>query len=345
LREIFCEIAVSEEELPELLGLQDRFLRMIEAGTGAILQPGNGVIVVRGAQAPAAAAAQILSGLQAIVRQGRHLTAADVRLAVRAVQQDQRADVAALLSEPIIVTHRGAPVCPKTAGQAQFIQAVRRCPLVFCVGPAGTGKTYLAMALALAALRDKKVSRIVLTRPVIEAGERLGFLPGDMLEKMEPYMRPLYDALQDIMGPDKLQQQRQRGTIEIVPLAYMRGRTINDAFLVLDEAQNTTPMQMKMALTRLGLGSQMIVTGDLTQSDLPDHQESGLQHSLRVLSHIKDIAICYLTNADIVRHDLVQQIVEAYEAAALPSSLPKEAFVSQKNNASSSEMSYAPEEH
>lgn len=288
---------------------------MIEEGTGAKLRPGSGVITVCGEAGPTQAASQVLRGMQAVLRQGRELATADVRYALRAVQREAGADVAALLAEPIIITQRGTPVRAKTHGQAQFVQAARRSSLVFCVGPAGTGKTYLAMALALAALRDKQISRIVLTRPIIEAGERLGFLPGDILEKVDPYLRPLYDALQDIIGADKLSRHTQRGIIEVVPLAYMRGRTVNDAFLVLDEAQNTLPAQMKMALTRLGLGSRMIVTGDLTQSDLPEEQESGLRHSLRVLRDIKEIEVCRLSKADIVRHDLVQRIVQAYDAA------------------------------
>lgn len=314
--EASCEIEVAGDELRELFGQQDAYVRMIEEGTGATVRPGSGVITVSGGAAPVQAATQVLRGMQALLRQGRELATADVKYAVRAVQREAGADVAALLTEPIIITQRGSPVRAKTPGQGQLIQAARRSALVFCVGPAGTGKTYLAMALALAALRDKQVSRIVLTRPIIEAGERLGFLPGDVLEKVDPYLRPLYDALQDIIGADKLARHRQRGTIEVVPLAYMRGRTLNDAFLVLDEAQNTTPPQMKMALTRLGLGSRMVVTGDVTQSDLPEGQESGLRHALRILHPIPEIAVCRLGEADIVRHDLVQRIVQAYDAAS-----------------------------
>ena len=312
---VSCELAIAGDELRELLGQQDLYLKMIEEGTGVLLRPGSGAITICGDEAQVQAARQVLEGMQAVLRQGRELATADVRYALRAVQREAGADVAALLAEPIIITQRGAPVRAKTPGQGQFIEAARRSPLVFCIGPAGTGKTYLSMALALAALRDKQVGRIVLTRPIIEAGERLGFLPGDILEKVDPYLRPLYDALQDIIGPDKLQRHRQRGIIEVVPLAYMRGRTVNDAFLVLDEAQNTTPAQMKMALTRLGLGSRMIVTGDLTQSDLPEGVQSGLQHSLGILRHIKEIEVCRLGKADIVRHDLVQRIVQAYETA------------------------------
>ncbi|MEN6548916.1 MAG: PhoH family protein [Armatimonadia bacterium] len=314
--EVRCEVELAGDELRELLGQQDANLRLIEEGLGVRLQPSSGAIIICGEPRATDAAAQVLRGMQAVLQQGRGLSTSDVRYAVRAVQRESAADIKALLAEPVIITQRGNPIRAKTAGQARFVEAANRSSLVFCVGPAGTGKTYLAMALAIAAMKDKQVSRIVLTRPIIEAGERLGFLPGDIMEKVDPYLRPLYDALQDIMGADKLQRQRQRGTIEVVPLAYMRGRTVNDAFIVLDEAQNTTPSQMKMALTRLGLGSRMVVTGDLTQSDLPQDMESGLSHGLRVLHDIREIEICRLTEADIVRHDLVQRIVQAYDAAA-----------------------------
>jgi phosphate starvation-inducible PhoH-like protein len=289
---------------------------LIETELEVRLSPGDGVLGVHGDPGRARAAVLVLEGMQEVLRRGRPLAAADVRYAIRAVRRHAEGDIAALVAEPVTLNHRGTPVRPRTAGQARFVEAARRSDLVFCVGPAGTGKTYLAMALAVAALRGKQVSRIVLTRPIVEAGERLGYLPGDMMDKVEPYLRPLYDALHDLLGPDKLQRNRQRGTIEVVPLAYMRGRTINDAFLVLDEAQNTTPAQMKMALTRMGLGSRMVVTGDLTQSDLPESQESGLQHAGRILTDTRGVEHSRLTEADIVRHDLVQRIVLAYEAAA-----------------------------
>jgi phosphate starvation-inducible protein PhoH and related proteins len=309
------QVALTGDELRELCGQQDAHLRLIEEGLGVRLKLDNDGVSIYGEAEAATAAAHVLRGMQAIVRQGRGLAGSDVRYAIKAVKREAAADIQALLAEPVIITQRGAPVRPKTAGQARFLEAARRSSLVFCIGPAGTGKTYLAMAQALAALKDKQVGRIVLTRPILEAGERLGFLPGDMLDKVDPYLRPLYDALQDIIGPDTLQRHRIRGTIEVVPLAYMRGRTVNDAFIVLDEAQNTTPAQMKMALTRLGLGSRMVVTGDRTQSDLPEGQESGLAHSLRLLENIGGIEVCRLGEADIVRHDLVQRIVQAYDAA------------------------------
>jgi phosphate starvation-inducible PhoH-like protein len=306
----------------ELAGQQDTYLRLIEEGLGVRVLVRDGALEVQGDGPGVPGAVRVLEGLQTLVEQGRELTTAEVRYAVRAVQREAPQDVAALLAEPMVITHRGAPVRPRTAGQARFVELAQRHALTFCVGPAGTGKTYLAMALAVSALRRKEVGRIVLTRPIIEAGERLGYLPGDILEKVDPYLRPLYDALHDLLGPDKLQRHRQRGTVEVVPLAYMRGRTLNDACLVLDEAQNTSPAQMKMALTRMGLDSRMIVTGDLTQSDLPVGQESGLQHALRVLADVPDIAVCRLSEADIVRHDLVQQIVRAYDAASRKEATP-----------------------
>jgi phosphate starvation-inducible PhoH-like protein len=225
-------------------------------------------------------------------------------------------NVGELLKRQIVVTHRGKPLTPKTAGQLRYVEAMAQHDLTFCTGPAGTGKTYLAMAMAVAALRDETVSRIVLTRPIVEAGEALGFLPGDMMDKVDPYLRPLHDALHDIMGLQKFQRHLARGSIEVIPLAYMRGRTLNDSFIVLDEAQNTTPSQMKMALTRLGFGSTMVVTGDVTQTDLPPGQSVGLTHALGILQHIEGIAVCRLTGDDIVRHGLVQRIVSAYDMHA-----------------------------
>ena len=219
-----------------------------------------------------------------------------------------------LAAQVVAITHRGRPVRCKTLGQYDYVKAIREHELTFAVGPAGTGKTYLAMALAVAALRNKEVERIVLTRPAVEAGEKLGFLPGDLSQKVDPYLRPLFDALYEMMGAESYQRLQERGALEVAPLAYMRGRTLSDSFIILDEAQNTTPEQMKMFLTRFGAGSRVVVTGDATQTDLPYGKQSGLLQALEVLKDIPEIAIIRLSQSDVVRHDLVQTVVKAYEA-------------------------------
>jgi len=215
----------------------------------------------------------------------------------------------------VCITAKGKPIKAKTLGQQEYMKAIQKNTITIGVGPAGTGKTYLAVAAAVAAFRERTVNRIILTRPAVEAGERLGFLPGDLQNKVDPYLRPLYDALYDMLGPETFQKYQERGSIEVAPLAYMRGRTLDDSFIILDEAQNTTREQMKMFLTRLGFGSKIVITGDVTQIDLPDDKVSGLKDAVRVLSDVKDIAICTLTSADVVRHALVQQIINAYERA------------------------------
>lgn len=302
-------------ELQPLVGAHDRNLRLIEDALEVEIVPREEQLQIYGSPESAQAAEQLLTRLLAIIRQGRGLTESDVRYALEAVKREAGEDAEALLSDPIIVTHRGKPIRPCTAGQVEYVRAVEQYDVVFCIGPAGTGKTYLAMAMAVRAMREGKVSRIVLTRPLVEAGEELGFLPGDVMDKVDPYLRPLHDALHDIMGADRFHRHLARGTIEVVPLAYMRGRTINDAFIVLDEAQNTSPMQTKMALTRLGLGSRMIVTGDITQSDLPASAPSGIVNAMRVLEGVLGICVVRLTGNDIVRHSLVQRIVRAYDEA------------------------------
>ncbi len=308
-------LKVSGEELKPLVGPNDINLRLIEEAFGVSLVHREEELRVFGAEDRAAQAADLIADFLRVVRQGRSLTTPDVRYALRTIQRQGNASVETLLAEPIIVTHRGRPVRPKTPGQAAYVKAMQTHDLVFCTGPAGTGKTYLAMAVAMAALRDGKVSRVVLTRPIVQAGEELGFLPGDIMEKVDPYLRPLHDALQDIVGTTRFHKHLERGIIEVIPLAFMRGRTLNDAFIVLDEAQNTTRGQMKMALTRLGFGAQMVITGDITQSDLPPTTPSGMRHALQVLQGLKGIAFVELTGDDIVRHDLVQRIVRAYDSA------------------------------
>jgi phosphate starvation-inducible PhoH-like protein len=302
------------ESVREFAGRLDEHLRAIQQAFGVRVQVRGSEVRIEAGGAGSAGAAEAVRKLLATAREGHALSAMDVDYAINAVKRDEPDDADALRSRAIWTTAGGRPVRPRTAGQAAYVEAMRRDDLVFAVGPAGTGKTYLAMAVAVAALREKRVTRLVLTRPIRETGESLGFLPGDIREKVDPYLRPLYDALYDLVGLDKFGRYVDRGVIELAPLAYMRGRTLNEAFVVLDEAQNTTVMQMKMLLTRLGQGSQMVVTGDATQIDLPEGGESGLIHALRVLPDVRGVSICELTEADIVRHPLVQRIVRAYEA-------------------------------
>ncbi len=302
-------------ELQTLVGHHDQNLKLIEDQLGVRIVPRDDQLQIFGDEQAAQDAEDLLQRLLEIIRRRDTLSEQDLKYALRAVQREAVDDTDALLAEPLLVTPRGKPIRPKTAGQMEYVRAMVQNDVVFCIGPAGTGKTYLAMAMAVRAMKEGSVSRIVLTRPIVEAGEELGFLPGDVMEKVDPYLRPLYDALIDVIGADRLQRHLRRGTIEVVPLAYMRGRTINDAIIVLDEAQNTSIGQTKMALTRMGLGSRMIVTGDITQVDLPASVSSGLAHAIEILEKVPGIAVCRLTGHDIVRHDLVQQIVEAYDQA------------------------------
>jgi len=307
-------IEVTASELPQLVGSRDRNLHSIEDRFGVRLVPTDGAVLVYGDKPRAEQAAEALDGVLHLIRAERDVTGRDVALVVEAVSNGSCRQVKEVLNNTIVTTYRNKPVRPKTLGQARYIQTIADNDLVLCIGPAGTGKTFLAMATAVAALRSGQVSRIVLTRPIVEAGEQLGFLPGDMLEKVQPYLRPLHDALTDIIGFQRFERLLGRGVIEVMPLAYMRGRTINDAVMVLDEGQNTTPGQMKMFLTRMGFGSKMIVTGDITQTDLPQGAQGGLNHAMSVLAQVKGVGICKLDRNDIVRHPLVQRIVDAYEA-------------------------------
>ncbi len=256
---------------------------------------------------------QVVKGLLEILRSGGELGRGDVTYLLRLAAEGQAVRNVALATDVIVQTTRGKQIRPKTAGQKRYLEALRGHDIVFGIGPAGTGKTYLAMAHAVAALKAREVSRLVLTRPAVEAGESLGFLPGDMQDKVDPYLRPLYDALYDIMGVETFAKHMEKGIIEVAPLAYMRGRTLDDAYVVLDEAQNTTPEQMKMFLTRLGFGSRAVVTGDLTQADLPRNKVSGLMDAKQVLAGIEGIAFVFLSHHDVIRHALVQKIIQAYE--------------------------------
>jgi phosphate starvation-inducible PhoH-like protein len=261
-------------------------------------------------------AVRTLEGLLSLAAKGEVIDEQRVRYLITLVSEGNDHQVAQMAKDVVCITAKGKPIKAKTVGQQHYMKAIMKNTITIGVGPAGTGKTYLAVAAAVAAFREKTVNRIILTRPAVEAGERLGFLPGDLQNKVDPYLRPLYDALYDMLGAETFQKYQERGSIEVAPLAYMRGRTLDDSFIILDEAQNTTREQMKMFLTRLGFGSKIVITGDVTQIDLPDDKVSGLKDAVRVLDGVKDIAICRLTSADVVRHALVQEIINAYEKAA-----------------------------
>lgn len=317
------DIAVEDTEaLRVLLGAADETRRLIEREMQVKIALRGDQLTVRAADgaSPDAAprAAELLRQLMQVAKDslggGRALGLSDVRHMIAHTKNG--GDVKrtkAVLSDTLVVSDKGKAIGPRTVGQKAYVESLRRADLVFAIGPAGTGKTYLAVAAAVAALKAKQVSRIILTRPAVEAGENLGFLPGDMEAKVDPYLRPLYDALFEMLDMEKAQKMFERRTIEVAPLAYMRGRTLSEAFIILDEAQNTTPAQMKMFLTRLGLGSKMIVTGDVTQTDLPRGQESGLRVASRVLTGVDNIEFVELGKADVVRHGIVQRIIEAYE--------------------------------
>jgi phosphate starvation-inducible PhoH-like protein len=308
--------AADADELEALVGRHDEHLKAVQRAFALKVIVRDGRLRVQANRSGSSRAGEVLGKLLATIHDGHSISAADVEYVIRAVKAGQPEDADALRSQIIWTTPRGRKVRPRTAGQTAYVQALQQDDLVFAVGPAGTGKTYLAMAVAVSALREKSVARLVLTRPIREAGERLGFLPGAIEDKVDPYLRPIYDALYDLVGVEKFRRYLERGVVELAPLAYMRGRTLNDSFVVLDEAQNTTVTQMKMFLTRLGYGSRMVVTGDTTQVDLPSGARSGLVHAQEVLRGLPGVSICALTGADIVRHRLVQRIVEAYAEGA-----------------------------
>jgi phosphate starvation-inducible PhoH-like protein len=295
----------------DLVGQRDELLRRIEGEFSSdILVRGN-EITITGSDEDAERAATVFEELLTLLRQGQTLTAESVDRAVEMVKADNGPRPSEVMGDTILAI-RGRPIRPKTPGQKRYIDAMRNSTLTFSIGPAGTGKTYLAVAMAVRALREKEIARLVLTRPAVEAGERLGFLPGDIAQKVDPYLKPLYDALYEMLEPGHYGRLAERGTIEVAPLAYMRGRSLNDSFIILDEAQNTTPEQMKMFLTRLGLRSRAVITGDITQIDLPDGQMSGLVVVQDILRSIRGLQFVYLDATDVVRHKIVQDIVEAY---------------------------------
>jgi phosphate starvation-inducible PhoH-like protein len=300
------------QQMVSLLGPGDEILKLIEKSLASDIHVRGNEITVSGNPADNALAERVFAELLELIQKGQALTADSVRRTVGMLREGTAERPAEVLTLNII-SRRGRTIRPKTLGQKRYVDAIDNHTIVFGIGPAGTGKTYLAMAKAVAALQAKQVNRIILTRPAVEAGERLGFLPGTLYEKIDPYLRPLYDALHDMLDPDSIPRLMQAGTIEVAPLAYMRGRTLNDAFIILDEAQNTTLEQMKMFLTRLGFGSKIVVTGDVTQVDLPGGTRSGLRVVQEILEGIEDVHFARLSSADVVRHRLVSEIVDAYE--------------------------------
>lgn len=300
-------------EAMALLGERDEYVRVLMENFDARFISRGEVLEISGEASQVEPAAKIMRELQYLYRQGNAITMHEVRYSIGLVKGGKGEALHSLFGDTILVTSRGRHVRPKTLGQRVYVDAIKRNSITFGVGPAGTGKTYLAVVLACAALRNREVEKLILTRPAVEAGEKLGFLPGDLQEKVDPYLRPLYDALQDILGQDTYQKLMTKGVIEIAPLAYMRGRTLENAYVILDEAQNTTAKQMKMFLTRLGFGSKMVVTGDPGQIDLPRGVTSGLIEATKVLEKVKGIEIVRMEAMDVIRHDVVSRIVEAYD--------------------------------
>ncbi|BFT73380.1 PhoH family protein [Paenibacillus sp. P36] len=297
-----------------LFGPQDKFLHVIEREINAQIFTREAEITIQGPAAEVNSLQQLFEVLLQLIRNNYTLTERDVLYAVELAKQMKADQLLDLFKGEITTTHRGKPIRVKTIGQRKYVETIKKKDIVFGIGPAGTGKTYLAVVLAVTRLKEGAVKRIILTRPAVEAGESLGFLPGDLQEKVDPYLRPLYDALNDVLGPDQVAKSLERGLIEIAPLAYMRGRTLDDSFIILDEAQNTTPEQMKMFLTRLGFGSKMVITGDVTQIDLPRGKSSGLVEVARILDGIEELGFIYFDEQDVVRHSLVQKIIVAYNA-------------------------------
>ncbi len=303
------------EDLIAVFGSFDENIKKIDDALNVIITNRGTDLKISGDMEAVDKAARTLEGLLTLAAKGEMIDEQRVRYLITLVNEGNDQLVSKIAKDVVCITAKGKPIKAKTIGQQEYMKAITKNTVTIGVGPAGTGKTYLAVAAAVAAFRERTVNRIILTRPAVEAGERLGFLPGDLQNKVDPYLRPLYDALYDMLGPETFQKYQERGSIEVAPLAYMRGRTLDDSFIILDEAQNTTKEQMKMFLTRLGFGSKIVITGDVTQIDLPHDKVSGLKDAMRVLENVKDIAICKLTSADVVRHALVQQIVNAYEKA------------------------------
>lgn len=311
ITEIIIDIPIEHEK--NVFGDYDTYVKIIEKTLNVTIIERNGEIKLVGKVGDVAKAKSVFLQLLELSKRGNNITEQQVNYALSLSFEEKESKIIEIDKELICHTINGKPIKPKTIGQKNYVDQIRKRMIVFGVGPAGTGKTYLAMAMAITAFKNDEVNKIILTRPAIEAGEKLGFLPGDLQSKVDPYLRPLYDALHQIMGPEAFIRNTEKGLIEVAPLAYMRGRTLDNAFIILDEAQNTTPAQMKMFLTRIGYGSKVVVTGDLTQKDLPKDTGSGLDVAIKVLSKIDDIGFSYLTGQDVVRHPLVQKIVKAYD--------------------------------
>ena len=306
-------LEVSDKELVNIFGEFDTNIKKIERNLGVTVIVRDGKLKIVGSGSNVENAKEVFSQLLELAKRGNMITEQNVNYALALLAEHKGQMMVEIDKDIICHTINGKAVKPKTIGQKQYVDSIRKKMIVFGMGPAGTGKTYLAMAMAITAFKNEEVSRIILTRPAIEAGEKLGFLPGDLQSKVDPYLRPLYDALYQIMGAESFQKNMEKGLIEVAPLAYMRGRTLDNAFIILDEAQNTTPAQMKMFLTRIGFGSKVVITGDATQKDLTPGVKSGLDVALRVLRNVEEIGICTLTSNDVVRHPLVQRIVKAYD--------------------------------
>lgn len=308
----------SMEQAVSLFGSFDENVRIIEKEFSVDILNRGSALKVCGDIENVSKAVKAIEGLIMLLNKGEALNEQNVRYCISLVNDGNDDKLSSIASDCICITMAGKPVKPKTLGQKKYVDTISKNTIVFGVGPAGTGKTYLAVAMAVKAFRAKEINRIILTRPAVEAGEKLGFLPGDLQQKVDPYLRPLYDALFDMLGADNFQKYQEKGSIEVAPLAYMRGRTLDDSFIILDEAQNTTPEQMKMFLTRLGFNSKIVVTGDITQIDLPDGKKSGLKEAVRILKGIDDIETVRFSEKDVVRHRLVQDIIKAYEKTEKP---------------------------
>ena len=310
------EQVISFERMEQAVGLFGSFdenIRQVEKAFSVEVISRGSELKVTGDAENVSKAVRAINGLLTLINKGEELSGQNVRYVLSLVEDGKEDKLESMTSGCICITSKGKPVKPKTLGQKKYVEAIKENTVTIGVGPAGTGKTYLAVAMAVTAFRAKEINRIILTRPAVEAGEKLGFLPGDLQQKVDPYLRPLYDALFDMLGPESFQRYQERGNIEVAPLAYMRGRTLDDSFIILDEAQNTTAEQMKMFLTRLGFNSKMVVTGDITQIDLPDGKRSGLVDAIKVLKNVEDIETVRFNEKDVVRHKLVQDIIKAYE--------------------------------